>query len=40
MEDSGITEPVSLLKLSVSTRSRVEFSYYAAIGDLESFTEV
>ena len=39
MEGSEISEPVSLLILSIPTHLRVEFSCYTVIGDLESFTK-
>lgn len=40
MEGSGITEPVTLMKMSLSTQLKIEFSYYKIIGDLDSFTKV
>lgn len=39
MEGSEISEPVSLLILSIPTHLRVEFSCYTVIGELESFTK-
>ena len=40
MEWSGITEPVLLLNVSLSTWLRIECSYYEITSDLKSLTKL